>query len=173
MMEQFLTVLKGTILRVGSKEADENLESLEKISAASGLSKEGIEQHIYEVLRGIAKEKHRRGHKDQLKTSLEQYISANFIDANLNLSILADHFKLKESYIYFFFKNYMGTSFSGYLADIRLRKAITILTKDDRDIGEIAEAVGYANVQTFRRAFKKGTGLTPTEYRDAKREFTA
>ena len=37
-------------------------------------------------------------------------------------------------------------------------------------ITEIAEKCGYANANYFSKVFREGTGMTPLEYRSARRE---
>ncbi|MNO03903.1 DNA-binding transcriptional regulator AraC [compost metagenome] len=45
-------------------------------------------------------------------------------------------------------------------------QARRLLVETDAKIRDIAEAVGYSNVNTFIRIFKKLTVLTPSEYRE-------
>jgi YesN/AraC family two-component response regulator len=41
-----------------------------------------------------------------------------------------------------------------------------LLIDKNRKINDIAEEVGYSNTRSFLRAFKKYTGMTPSEHRD-------
>jgi YesN/AraC family two-component response regulator len=65
------------------------------------------------------------------------------------------------------FKDYTGGNFIDYLMEIRICKSKELLAETNGKIRDIAEAVGYANVNSFTRIFKKMTGLTPSEYREA------
>ncbi|MEM9896616.1 MAG: helix-turn-helix domain-containing protein, partial [Bacteroidota bacterium] len=62
-------------------------------------------------------------------------------------------------------------SFQDLLAKYRIKKACQLL-KEDEDgqlkIETIAGMVGYNSKSSFNTAFKKRTGLTPSEYRDTK-----
>ncbi|MNI97236.1 DNA-binding transcriptional regulator AraC [compost metagenome] len=51
-----------------------------------------------------------------------------------------------------------------------MSKAMEQLVDTDEMIRTIAEQVGYSNVNSFVRIFKKITGLTPTEYRAKNKE---
>ena len=42
-----------------------------------------------------------------------------------------------------------------------------MLTDDDKPIKEIASDLGFSDVHNFTRAYKRRTGITPTEYRNA------
>jgi AraC-like DNA-binding protein len=61
-------------------------------------------------------------------------------------------------------------NFIDYVVDIRMLKAKGILLTTEDKIKDIADTVGYANVNSFIRIFKRVTGLTPKEYRDRKQE---
>ena len=49
------------------------------------------------------------------------------------------------------------------LEKIRLSEAEKLLG-EDRPLQDIAERVGYANVSTFAKAFKRRYGATPAEW---------
>jgi len=52
------------------------------------------------------------------------------------------------------------------LIAIRMEASKERLADRKLKISEIAEAVGYTNIHSFLRTFKKYTGMTPTEYRE-------
>lgn len=56
-------------------------------------------------------------------------------------------------------------SFRDLLLDVRIATAQRMLERIDVNIGEIAAAVGFANVSTFSTAFSGKTGVTPTAFR--------
>ena len=58
-----------------------------------------------------------------------------------------------------------GTSFSALIQGVRLEVACQLLRDTDRPVAEVAESLGYAGTSPFRRAFKRWTGQTPTEWR--------
>lgn len=53
-------------------------------------------------------------------------------------------------------------SFNEYLNGVRIAKTIPMLGK--HSLTEIAESVGFSNMQSFYQNFKKVTGTTPTKY---------
>lgn len=94
------------------------------------------------------------------------YVEKHYTDSSLNLSQMAKDLSMKENFLYYFFRSRMKKSFAQYLEDIRLEKARRILEHDMREsLIILSEQCGYANPQTFRRAFKKRYGLTPSEFR--------
>ena len=54
-----------------------------------------------------------------------------------------------------------------YIEKLRIEKACHLIKNTDMKITEIAETVGYASGASFRRAFKKVTGVSPVEYRES------
>ena len=94
------------------------------------------------------------------------YIEENYPKSFLNLSQMAKDFGITESFLYYFFRTRIHKSFAQYLEDFRLEKAHDIIETDIKEpVNSLAEKCGYANAQTFRRAFKKKYGLTPSEFK--------
>lgn len=95
----------------------------------------------------------------------------NYIDINFQKDI--DLKKASQmvnlSYYHFsrHFKKVIGQSFTEYLNFIRVLEAKKLLLTSDLNISEIAYQVGYSNVSSFNRAFKKINGITPGEFERA------
>ncbi|MBM4363342.1 MAG: AraC family transcriptional regulator ligand-binding domain-containing protein [Deltaproteobacteria bacterium] len=70
------------------------------------------------------------------------------------------HRKLREA----------GTTYGQLCDAIRTRVALRLLDTSDLSVKEVARAVGFADVSTFHRAFKRWTGTTPGQRRDAPRD---
>ena len=97
---------------------------------------------------------------------IAEYIEQSYANPLLNLSQMAQDFGMTENFLYYFFRTRMQKSFAQYLEDKRLEKAQTLITENTKaSLTFLAERCGYANTQTFRRAFKKRYGLTPSEFK--------
>ena len=95
-----------------------------------------------------------------------EYIEQSYANPLLNLSQMARDFGMTENFLYYFFRTRMQKSFAQYLEDKRLEKAQALIAEDTKaSLTVLAERCGYANTQTFRRAFKKRYGLTPSEFK--------
>jgi AraC-like DNA-binding protein len=58
-----------------------------------------------------------------------------------------------------------GTTFESLLAESRYEAARQLLTDTSLPMRQIAEAVGYADVSVFTRAFRRWSGTTPAQWR--------
>ena len=61
-----------------------------------------------------------------------------------------------------------GTSFSDLLQDSRMQLSKRYLRQPGRSVVETSYLLGFAEPSAFSRAFKRWTGQTPAQYRDAK-----
>ncbi len=92
-----------------------------------------------------------------------------FIDLNytrdLPLSESASRLYLSPHYLSHAFKEETGNSPINYLIQRRIGEAKTLLLTTTLTVQEIAGRIGYENANYFSMAFKRGTGLTPSEFR--------
>jgi two-component system response regulator YesN len=85
---------------------------------------------------------------------------------NINLSLLADEFRINPVYLGHLFKKETGEIFNNYLNRIRIEEAKRLLQqRPDLKTSDIALEVGYANTNYFYTIFKKITGQSPTDFR--------
>jgi AraC-like DNA-binding protein len=116
----------------------------------------------------IAKENHKKIEDSDklLVDKFVEFIENNYSDSTLNICVVANELNYKETFIYHFFINNMQISFASYLEKIRMEKAKKLLMKNNLSINEIASQCGYSSPHSFRRAFKRITSITPSEYKN-------
>lgn len=95
----------------------------------------------------------------------KRYIKENYA-RRLSLSEVAGAVDLNTSYFSNFFKQQTGKKYSEYLLDVRMNHAVELLEDPRTKIYEIGMLVGYDDVVTFGRAFKKKFEMSPSEYRE-------
>ena len=108
--------------------------------------------------------KSKKGRKEKLKESILAYISEQYCDSGLSVAMLAAHFNVAENYFSQFFSEQVGEPFSRYLERIRVEHACKLLADVSMSVDQVALKSGYNNTNTFRRAFKRITGTTPSDY---------
>lgn len=89
------------------------------------------------------------------------------IENNTTLSMVADQMYMNKTYISEIFKQKMAISFTEYVTLVRMERAKVLLLAEDLKTYEIAEKLGYKDVEYFSKVFKKVVGSTPTEYRNS------
>lgn len=102
-----------------------------------------------------------------LAATIEKYIMANYRDPSLCLNKISDEFQISESYFSHMFKEKTGANFSVYLENIRMNEAARLIRETDANVSELYIEVGYNNPATFRRAFKKNYGVTPSSMKES------
>ncbi|MEA9355971.1 helix-turn-helix domain-containing protein [Bacteriovorax sp. PP10] len=65
------------------------------------------------------------------------------------------------------FKTQFKTTPLKFINDARMDRAKSFLQKSKLTVDEICHEVGYLDTSSFRRNFRKSTGLTPTEFRNS------
>ncbi|MBB3114465.1 AraC-like DNA-binding protein [Paenibacillus phyllosphaerae] len=97
-----------------------------------------------------------------------KYVNDYYRDENLNISTIGEAFSMAPSYISKLFKELAGESLLDYINKTRLAQAKLLLTGEKYTVSEISVMVGYNDVNTFHRIFKKFEGITPGRYREVK-----
>lgn len=97
------------------------------------------------------------------------YVENNYSNENLTLALISSEVYLSPAYISTLFRKYKGVNFIDYVTNVRISKAKALLESADIKTYEVSEKVGYSNPQYFSVLFKKMTGMSPTEYKSAKK----
>lgn len=93
-----------------------------------------------------------------------EYIESHYGDSGLNLQAVCGHLGVSSSRFSSVFKETFGATFMDVLIGLRMKKARELLEMTELRTYEIAERVGFGDPHYFSIAFKKATGMTPTEY---------
>ena len=109
---------------------------------------------------------------NQIIARVKRYIQHNYMTYDLSLDTVSDILNINPSYLSSIFKRCTGINFVDYITDLRISNAKELLRDPLRSASEIADIVGYESASYFSRAFKKKTGMTPTEYRKSLRGKT-
>jgi len=81
---------------------------------------------------------------------------------------IAEELQIHPVWLSQLFKKETGRNFLDYLTEVRMEKGKALLRDSNYKIYEIANIVGYQDIQYFGKLFKKWTGVTPKEYRYGK-----
>ncbi|WP_127588668.1 helix-turn-helix domain-containing protein [Paenibacillus koleovorans] len=111
----------------------------------------------------------KRSHNFRLKENVLEFINREFRDHNLSITTISDEFDIHPSYLSRYFKEQVGESLTDYINKFRVNKAIELLKDDNILIKDICDLVGFYSISTFIRLFKKYEGVTPSVYRESRK----
>jgi AraC-like DNA-binding protein len=98
---------------------------------------------------------------------LIEYIDAHYNEPELTLEQVAQGARiLPPLRVTSKLQEKFNMNFRQYLNDLRIRESKRLLAQTDKNISEIAFAVGYNNIPHFNRVFKEAVGSSPTDYRE-------
>ena len=112
------------------------------------------------------------GRHQRLLDKVKEYLDNHYMNPDCTLFCVARYVHVSHSHLSLIFKEAMGTTFTHYLTQLRIKKAKHLLSSTDMMVYEITTSVGYENPTYFSTVFKKATGLSPKEYRNEKRVIT-
>ncbi|WP_419955507.1 helix-turn-helix domain-containing protein [Neobacillus niacini] len=170
---QLLATLNGTMIRILSKntqlnsvKADEIRERLEELLSKKISFHKTIEQ-IKEMMMEIAQSiyENKTAGRQQVIHRMKEWIKHHFSDPDLTLYQISEAVGLPEKMVPSVFKEHVGVNISDYIEDVRINFAKSKLVQSDQAIEDIAVLSGYNSAHSFRRAFKRNTGSSPSEYR--------
>ena len=124
---------------------------------------------IYEIFNYIYKNKELIEVKNQTKKNenflkVLNYIYNNY-SSQIKVETIASLMGLSEGEASRTFKKLTGQSPMDYVIHYRIKIATILLKSTSKSITDIALEVGFSSSNYFTIAFKKITGLTPTEYK--------
>ncbi|MBA2938996.1 response regulator [Paenibacillus sp. CGMCC 1.16610] len=129
-----------------------------------------IQEFLLELLAEICSR--RDSHQKQLLNKAHKYIEDNYNREELSLQEVADYVNVSAGHLSSIFKKVGNKVFSDYLLEVRMKSALSLMSREDCKSYEVAYRVGFSNPQYFSVCFKKYTGFTPTDYRNGSRMST-
>lgn len=84
---------------------------------------------------------------------------------HLRIDDISNACGLNRSYLSRLFKDATGSSIQQYLVTYRMKIAATLIKETTQSIQDISLAVGYSDIFTFSKAFKKYYNVSPSDFR--------
>lgn len=172
MVQQFIMELKGTYLKLDEsklkhdhsfteeyKHGVADIQVTDSIAALRGKFRRLTEEMCHQVL-----QKRSSTHADTVQDMM-RYIEKQYSDANLTICRISEHMGKSEKFISQLFKEHTGDHLSDYVERVRINAASVLLLESAQTIDEIAFATGYNSAHSFRRAFKRVRGISPSVFR--------
>lgn len=120
-----------------------------------------LEQVLVTAARLIQGKKEERDH---IVSAVNRYIEEHYTE-DISLDAVADTLRITSGYLSSYYKEKTGINFMDALNQVRINRAKEALLHSNVRVQDIAEQVGYQNLNSFYRMFKKHAGLPPNKFR--------
>lgn len=107
--------------------------------------------------------------KNNIVWEIEKFVDDNYMDVNMNIGMIGEHFCLSPAYVAKLYKQDRRIGLLDYINKTRIDHAKLLLQESMMNLDEIAINVGFASKITFMRVFKKYMRITPGKYREVHR----
>ena len=101
---------------------------------------------------------------DRRIESAIEIVRERFPEASLSVTNVALRVSLSRSRLEHLLRQETGQTFRQYVRDLRLAEGKRLLRDGNLQVKEVAFRVGYSSSSAFVRAFRRGSGLTPSIY---------
>ncbi|OXM85747.1 helix-turn-helix domain-containing protein [Paenibacillus rigui] len=167
MFDLIITMLK-TLDEISSSDKRDFIDMMnpvDRLTACQTINemREQIGAVLQQVCASIQDDR-KQGH-NQLSQQVMAYVKEHYSSENLNITMIGEAFRLTPPYLSKQFKAQTGEALLEYISRTRIEEAKRLLADQSSPIAEIARKVGYSDINTFNRLFKKYEGITPGKYK--------
>ena len=106
--------------------------------------------------------------RDERLNEIMNYIQEHYL--TVTLDELTEKMHLSKPYLSKYIREKSGKTFGDIVKNVRMKRARTLLKNTSMTVENIAESVGYQNVEHFNRLFKRRYGMTPVQFRNSRQQ---
>ena len=103
-------------------------------------------------------------HGDNAILDIQKWMDEHYA-AHINIDEMCQQFGISNRSLLRRFKLATGVTPLNYLQDVRLDAASRLLVQSNDTIEAITHKVGYEDISSFTRLFKRRSGFSPSSYR--------
>lgn len=89
---------------------------------------------------------------------------------DLVIDEFAERLMMSRTLFYQKLKSIVGLSPVNFVCQVRVKRAAQLFDEGEYNISQIAYMTGFNDPKYFSRCFKKVMGMTPSEYKDRRRQ---
>lgn len=108
---------------------------------------------------------------DDTIQNILKFINMKYTE-NITLNGICDKYNYSVTHICAKFKRVVGISFTEYLQKVRIENSMRLLVNTNKTVESIANEVGYLDIKSFYKIFRKYTNTTPSKFRKGNNRFT-
>lgn len=171
-LEQLVDELIGSIRRVICSNIDmKDFIDLNQLKNAFNIKHHSNPKKIFDKIKDTIKQIikelsiRQKNNITGLSKNILAFINENYTIPEMSLQLISDKYNVSTNFISHLFKISYNENFISFLTRLRIEKACKLIQKKKYTIVTIAAKVGYNNDVSFRRAFKRITGVSPKYYK--------
>lgn len=103
-------------------------------------------------------------HNDKTVKAVQEWLEKHYTES-ISIVEVSQQFGVSNRTLIRRFKDAANITPSEYLQDVRIDAANKLLVQSNKTIDEITHAIGYSDISSFTKLFKRKTGLSPSSYR--------
>lgn len=145
----------------------EIIEKIVRLYEASVRSYPLIKGMIFELISLLIEEKNTESADKYASIRKGIAMLESNVYGDISISEVAKACNVSEAHFRRLFKEYAQKSPIRYRIELKISYAKRMLTDTDMSVERISEALGFESTSFFCRVFKRKTGVTPSEYRNA------
>ena len=162
METSLMTLLEGIGEETGKHDALKSANEIDRLNSLKGIFAYA-EQLADSIM--LMRRQHFEQHGNRLIEGIRSYVENHISDSALSNTAISDAMNISASYLSRVFKQETGENLLDYINRIRIDRACALLkTQPGMQLKDVCENVGYCNMTTFTRMFKKYAGVTPGKY---------
>ena len=123
-----------------------------------------VKSIIYDILDKMSNDQ-KMSISDTAIATCVRYMDAHFCDPKVDIETVCDVAFISVSSLQRAFAKYFGMSPKQYLIQLRMNRALELLTENELSVKEISFVCGFTDEKYFSRAFKKKYGYPPSQFR--------
>jgi AraC-like DNA-binding protein len=110
--------------------------------------------------------------KKKYKNKLIQYMETQkpYLDSSLSLNDLSKKISIHHHHLSQILNTYLNQNFFDFINSYRIQESKKLLSENGRNkmtILQVLHETGFNSKSVFNTAFKKHTGMTPTQFRNS------
>lgn len=154
-------------LALAREALDSRMDRLTQVILKTCPSVDDAQDELGAFLQALLEEadNHRKTSSRLLASEAEQYLQQNYAQADITMERLCLHLHISPSYFSMVFKKETKKTFHQYLTELRMDRALTLLSSTELKTAQIAERVGLPDPSYFSYCFKKHFGYPPSRAR--------
>jgi len=136
----------------------------DKENTHSDLSRLTIFHQLFDVLSVNGVIRGTTSHPSSWLQKAKDYLEIHYADG-ITIESVANYVGVDRTHLSKQFNKAFGLSPMQYIQKLRMNEAILLMKQTEYKLAEIAQSVGYPDLFSFSKAFKKHIGSAPSDYR--------